>query len=303
MKKIISIILTVVLAVAMTIPAFAETENSRQSISPDTIEMSIGNGNVESIFNPIFKFIEEIYEFIINIINPDEEPPNEEDGENNNEQDDWNRRRLSFEYNSNQKDQAYYIIPGEPISIIPTVLERTGYEFIGWKPEIPEVMPDYDVACVAQWKKLEGYSTIYFEIPSDAFVFDWWGTYEDNSITMKIGTEIPDFDPPLRMGYAFEGWSPELPETMPEEDLSVTALWRKKSEIAVTWRIYDGSKWIEYTDYYDKGDPVEEMIIIDEWPSFKKFGINFYFVEWSHEFSPIATESVTYIAKYAPRFW
>ena len=303
MKKIISIILTAILVVTMTIPAFAGTETSRQSISADTIEMSTKNSNVESIFNSISKIIDEIYEFIMNIINPVEEPPKEGDGENDDEGDNWNRRRLGFEYGVHQGDEAYYIIPGDTISITPTVLERTGYEFIGWEPEIPEVMPDYDVTCVAQWKKLEGYSTIYFDIPSDAYLLDSRVIYENNSITLKIGTEIPDFEPPIRRGYAFEGWSPKLPETMPDEDLTVTALWRKKSEIAVTWRSYDGSKWIEHTDYYDKGDQVEGMTIIDDSPSFKKFGINFYFVEWSPEFSPIATQSVTYIAKYAPRFW
>lgn len=34
--------------------------------------------------------------------------------------------------------------------VAPTV-ERSGYDFIGWDPEVPATMPDADVTCVAQW--------------------------------------------------------------------------------------------------------------------------------------------------------
>ena len=44
------------------------------------------------------------------------------------------------------------------------------------------------------------------------------------SITGKYGDPI-SVDDPTKPGYTFAGWDPELPATMPDEDLDVKALW------------------------------------------------------------------------------
>ena len=55
--------------------------------------------------------------------------------------------------------------------------------------------------------------------------FDTDGGTEIAPITQKFGTAVTSPGAPEKEGSEFSGWVPEIPETMPEEDMTVKAIW------------------------------------------------------------------------------
>ena len=111
---------------------------------------------------------------------------------------------------------------------------RKGYTFKGWDKEIPETMPAENITVKAQW-----------EINQYTIAFDTNGGSEIASITQDYGTEITSPDKPTRKGYTFKGWDKEIPETMPAENITITARWRDTEK--PTGEIIIGTnKWNEF---------------------------------------------------------
>ena len=54
--------------------------------------------------------------------------------------------------------------------------------------------------------------------------FDLSGGYNVEPIYARVGAPIK-VGIPIRAGYIFQGWSPEVPDKMPNEDMIITALW------------------------------------------------------------------------------
>ena len=98
---------------------------------------------------------------------------------------------------------------------IPADPTRKGYTFKGWDREIPKTMPAENITVKAQW-----------EINQYAITFDTNGGSEIAPITQDYGTAITAPDNPTRKGYTFKGWDKEIPETMPAENITITARWR-----------------------------------------------------------------------------
>ena len=121
---------------------------------------------------------------------------------------------------------------GTPITA-PT-LTREGYTFKGWDKEIPETMPAENITVKAQWK-----------INQYTIAFDTNGGSEIASITQDYGTEITAPDNPTRKGYTFKGWDKEIPETMPAENITITARW-KDTEKPTGEIIIGTNKWNEF---------------------------------------------------------
>ena len=111
---------------------------------------------------------------------------------------------------------------------------RKGYTFKGWDKEIPETMPAENMTVKAQWK-----------INQYTITFDTNGGSEIAPITQDYGTEITAPDNPTRKGYTFKGWDKEIPETMPAENITITARWRDTEK--PTGEIIIGTnKWNEF---------------------------------------------------------
>ena len=111
---------------------------------------------------------------------------------------------------------------------------RKGYTFKGWDKEIPETMPAENMTVKAQW-----------EINQYTISFDTNGGSEIAPITQDYGTEITAPDKPTRKGYTFKGWDKEIPETMPAENITITARW-KDTEKPTGEIIIGTNKWNEF---------------------------------------------------------
>ena len=111
---------------------------------------------------------------------------------------------------------------------------RKGYTFKGWDKEIPETMPAENMTVKAQW-----------EINQYTIAFDTNGGSEIAPITQDYGTEITAPDNPTRKGYTFKGWDREIPETMPAENITITARW-KDTEKPTGEIIIGTNKWNEF---------------------------------------------------------
>ena len=111
---------------------------------------------------------------------------------------------------------------------------RKGYTFKGWDKEIPKTMPADNITVKAQWG-----------INQYTITFDTNGGSEIAPITQDYGTEITAPDNPTRKGYTFKGWDKEIPETMPAENITITARWRDTEK--PTGEIIIGTnKWNEF---------------------------------------------------------
>ena len=92
---------------------------------------------------------------------------------------------------------------------------REGYTFMGWDKEIPQTMPAENITITAQWK-----------INQYTITFDTAGGSEVAPITQDYGTAITAPANPTREGYTFMGWDKEIPQTMPAENITITAQWK-----------------------------------------------------------------------------
>ena len=111
---------------------------------------------------------------------------------------------------------------------------RKGYTFKGWDKEIPKTMPAENITVKAQW-----------EINPYTITFDTNGGSEIVPITQDYGTEITAPDNPTRKGYTFKGWDKEIPETMPAENITITARW-KDTEKPTGEIIIGTNKWNQF---------------------------------------------------------
>ncbi len=69
--------------------------------------------------------------------------------------------------------------------------------------------------------------------------FDTAGGSEIASITQECGTAVTPPDDPTRDGFVFAGWDQQIPETMPYEDVTITAIWEEIVDISTGTLIID----------------------------------------------------------------
>ncbi|MDP4529303.1 InlB B-repeat-containing protein [Alkalimonas delamerensis] len=118
---------------------------------------------------------------------------------------------------------------GAPVTA-PTAPMREGYTFSGWNPALPDTMLANNLVVIAQWT-----------VNQYTLSFDSAGGSEVAAITADFGSAIEDPAVPTREGFTFVGWSPELPATMPAEDVVATAQWTQDSFTVSVSLIGEGS--------------------------------------------------------------
>ena len=144
-----------------------------------------------------------------------------------------NQYTITFDTNGGSEIDSITQDYGTKI-IAPADPTRKGYTFKGWDKEIPETMPAGNITVKAQW-----------EINQYTITFDTNGGSDIAPITQAYGTEITAPDNPTRKGYTFKGWDKEIPETMPAENITITARW-KDTEKPTGEIIIGTNKWNEF---------------------------------------------------------
>ena len=147
----------------------------------------------------------------------------------------WNTNKYTITFDTNGGSEIAPITQDYGTEItVPDNPTRKGYTFKGWDREIPETMPAENITVKAQWK-----------INQYTITFDTNGGSEIAPITQDYGTEITAPDNPTRKGYTFKGWDKEIPETMPAENITITARW-KDTEKPTGEIIIGTNKWNEF---------------------------------------------------------
>ena len=120
---------------------------------------------------------------------------------------------------------------------------RAGYTQVGW-------------STVDGGEKVYGFEDVYtqnealtlypvWNTNKYTITFDTNGGSEIAPITQDYGTKITAPDNPTRKGYTFRGWDKEIPETMPAENITITARW-KDTEKPTGEIIIGTNKWNEF---------------------------------------------------------
>ena len=78
-----------------------------------------------------------------------------------------------------------------------------------------DTVPAENITITAQWK-----------INQYTITFDTAGGSDIDPITQDYGTAITAPANPTREGYTFIGWNKEIPQTMPAENITITAQWK-----------------------------------------------------------------------------
>ncbi len=127
----------------------------------------------------------------------------------------WQIEQYTITFDSNEGSAVNPITQNFGTTVTaPEAPTREGHSFTGWTPLLPQTMPAVDETHTAQW-----------QINQYTITFDSDGGSEVTPIKQDFGSAITPPENPTRDGYNFTGWDSTVPETMPAEDLTLTAQW------------------------------------------------------------------------------
>ena len=130
---------------------------------------------------------------------------------------------------------------------LPTDVTRTGYTFKDWYYN--ENLTGSPVTAIGDTETGNKEYWAKWEINQYAITFDTNGGSEIAPITQDYGTPITAPADPTRKGYTFKGWDKEIPETMPAENITVTAQW-EINRYTITFDTAGGSEIAPITQDY-----------------------------------------------------
>ncbi len=115
---------------------------------------------------------------------------------------------------------------------------KEGYTFKGWDKEIPDIMPTENITIKALW-----------DVNKYTITFDTDGGSTVSPITQDYGTTINKPSDPIKTEYTFAGWEPEIPATMPANNITIKAKWNVK-QYTITFDTDGGSNVDSITQDY-----------------------------------------------------
>ncbi|MBO7683815.1 MAG: leucine-rich repeat protein [Kiritimatiellae bacterium] len=134
----------------------------------------------------------------------------------------WRVNQYTVAFDGNGADgDGVVVARNYGTAIVPPVLKRTGYTFIGWSPEVDATVPASNVAYTAQWR-INQY-VVMFDANGGGLVETALPRIE---VMQDYGSEIlvPKVS---REDHDFAGWSPEVAMTVPASNVTYTAHWTR----------------------------------------------------------------------------
>ena len=127
----------------------------------------------------------------------------------------------------------------EGTSITAPTATRTGYTFTGWSPAFTGTMPSANTTYVAQWTA--NTHNVSWVTDGNALT----GSYTNGTTaygTTIVAPETPTKNATAQYTYTFNGWTPAVDATMPDNDVTYTATWTQaKVQYTLTWDFAGGT--------------------------------------------------------------
>lgn len=158
---------------------------------------------------------------------------------------------VTFDANGGTGSTSYDLAYGAPLTA--PAVTRTGYDFVGWDPALPPTMPAEDITFTAVWSPKQ--YTMVFD--ANGGIFPEHGGL--NFLQLKQNFGDPLIAPlATRVGYEFDGWTPELPETVPSKTSVFVAKWKLApiTQTTVSFNLNGGSGTIPAAQTGDIGSSV-----------------------------------------------
>ena len=138
---------------------------------------------------------------------------------------------------------------------VPNAPEVTGNAFVEWTPAVDATVPAHDVIYTAKYEREDYYATF---IVDDVIKQSGQVLFE-NAITKPAN--------PTKEGYTFINWQPEVPSTMPDHNMTFTAMF-EINKYQVKWNV-DNDVRIDSINYQSQivqpADPTKEGHTFTEW--------------------------------------
>ena len=169
---------------------------------------------------------------------------------------------VTYDYGERGGIYAKQIVQAGEKAIEPDVPSRQGYQFTDWY--LDDTKYDFNTAVTGNMTL-----TAKWTANSYTITFDTNGGSAIDPITQGYDTTINAPAAPSKTGYTFMGWEPEIPATMPAEDMTITAKWRI-NQYTVTFDTDGGSEVAPITQNYGTditapADPTREGYTFIGW--------------------------------------
>lgn len=96
----------------------------------------------------------------------------------------------------------------------PSDPEKEGYTFEGWQDSIPETMPAENIVITGRLS----INTYHFALYVDGEI------YFEKDYEYGETIDAAEIAEPSKEGYTFQGWEPEIPQTVPASDIAINAV-------------------------------------------------------------------------------